>query len=178
MIRYGRPLLGLAVLSLVLFFGGCFLLSAQMTIVHPFGDGTGSADQTVYTYIVDLNDNDDYEEHHDKIKSVEAFGFKVVVTNLTASTADAEGYISFTELDSPTVEDIQTQASRIFSGIPLQPNETRTIKYEESQKYLERLDVIDQAVKEGVVWFYAITEHGTQIEYMDLVLVMTVNLEA
>ncbi len=90
---------------------------------------------------------------------------------------NAEGYISFTGLDSPTVEDIQTQASRIFSGIPLQPNETRTIRYEESQKYLERLDVIDQAVKEGIVWFYAITEQGDRVEYMDLVLVMTVNLE-
>jgi hypothetical protein len=149
-----------------------------MTIVHDFGDGVGSADQTVYTYHVDLNDNDDYREHNDKIKSVEAFGFKVEVANLTGSTANAEGYLSFSELDSPTVDDIQTQATRIFSGIPLQPNETRPITYEESQNYLERLDVIDEAVKEGVVWFYAVTEEGTQIEYTALVLVITVNLEA
>jgi hypothetical protein len=149
-----------------------------MTIVHDFGDGVGSAGQTVYTYHVDLNDNDDYREHNDKIKSVEAFGFKVEVANLTGSTSNAEGYLSFLELDSPTVDDIQTQATRIFSGIPLQPNETRAITYEESQDYLERLDVIDEAVKEGVVWFYAITEEGTQIEYTALVLVITVNLEA
>jgi hypothetical protein len=176
-VRHTRTLLGLAVISSAL-VGGCFLLSAQMTIVHDFGDGIGSADQNVYTYHVDLNDNDDYREHHDKIKSVEAFGFKVEVSNLIGSTANAEGYLSFFELNSPTVEEIQTQATRIFSGIPLQPNETRAITYEESQNYLERLDVIDEAVKEGVFWFYAITEQGTEVEYTALVLVITVNLEA
>ena len=177
MTHYRRSLLSLLVLSLVI-FGGCFLLSAQMTIVYDVGTGDASADNTVYSYDVDLNENDDYEEHGDKIKSVEAFGFQVTVTNMTGSTANAEGYLSFTDLGSPTADEIQTQATRIFSGIPLRPNETRIITYEESQKYLERIDVIDEAVKEGIVWFYAITNIGTAVEYEDFVLVMTVNLEA
>jgi|GEM_PF-2086650 len=177
MIHYRKSLISLLVLSLVI-ASGCFLLSAQMTIVYEVGSGDASADNTVYSYDVDLNDNDDYEEHGDKIKSVEAFGFKVTVSNLTAISANAEGYLSFTDLGSPTVNTIQTQATRIFSGIPLQPNETRVITYEESQKYLERIDVIDEAVKEGIVWFYTITDIGTAVEYQDFVLVMTVNLEA
>jgi hypothetical protein len=175
--RYTKLVLGLLVPSIGL-VGGCFLLSAQMTIVQDFGNGEGSADQTVYTYYVDLNDNADYREHGDKIRSVEAFGFKVVVSNLGDIDANAEGYLSFVELDSPTVESIPTEATRIFSGIPLAPNETRTITYEDSQNYLERIDVIDEAVKEGTVWFYAITQEGTRVDYAGLVLVITVNLQA
>jgi hypothetical protein len=175
--RYTKLVLGVLISSIGL-AGGCFLLSAQMTIVQDYGDGEGSADQTVYTYFVDLNDNADYREHGDKIKSVEAFGFKVIVENLGDIAANAEGYLSLVELDSPTVESIPTEATRIFSGIPLAPNETRTITYEDSQDYLERIDVIDEAVKDGVAWFYAITQEGSRVDYTGLVLVITVNLQA
>jgi len=155
MIRH-KMFSGLALLSLAL-VGGCFLVSAQMTIVYKAGDGAGTANQTVYSYYVDLNDNDDYEEHHDKIKNVEAFGFDVTITNQTGSTANAEGYISFSELATPSVAGIQAQATRVFSGIPLQPDEIRTITYDDSQAYIERIDVIDEAIKEGIAWFYVIT---------------------
>ncbi|MCU0613269.1 MAG: hypothetical protein MUE60_15975 [Candidatus Eisenbacteria bacterium] len=176
MIRH-KVFAGLVLLSLTL-LGGCFLVSAQMTIVYKAGDGAGMANQTVYSYHVDLNDNDDYEEHHDKIKNVEAFGFDVTITNQTANTASAEGYISFSEVVSPSVENIRTQATQVFSGIPLQPNETRAITYDDSQRYIERIDVIDEAIREGIVWFYVITDQGIRISSTGLTLVMTVNLEA
>lgn len=177
MLRHRVFLPGVALAALTI-LGGCFLISAQMTIVYKPGDGIGTANQTVYSYHVDLNDNDDYEEHHDKIKNVEAFGFDVTVSNLTGTAAHAEGYISFTPLGSASVASIQAQATRVFSGIPLQPSETRAITYDDSQRYIERIDVIDRAIKEGIAWFYVITDQGIRISSTGLTLVMTVNLEA
>ncbi|MBN1424135.1 hypothetical protein JXA88_06230 [Candidatus Fermentibacteria bacterium] len=174
--RHKAFFMGMALLGALC--GGCFLISAQMTIVYKAGDGFGTADQSVYSYHVDLNDNSDYREHNDKIKNVEAFGFDVTVANLTGSPANGEGYISFSEIVSPTVANIQAQATRVFSGIPLEPGETRTITYDESQRYIDRIDVLDEAIKQGIVWFYVITDQGIRISSTGLTLVMTVNLQA
>ncbi len=157
--------------------GGCFLLSTQMTIVYNGGDGTVTIDRSIYSYHIDLNNNIDYRDHKDKIKNVEAFGFDVTVANLSDVTAHAEGYISFSEIHSPTPSRIQTQGTRVFSGVPLGPNENRRITYEDSQRYIDRIDVIDEAVKLGIVWFSLITDQGIRLLATNLTLVMTVNLQ-
>ncbi len=171
----------LAALSLVLIGLGCTLVSGQITLVENYGSDIGSVDGTVNRIAVDLTDNEDYNDHKDEIKSVEAFGFVVEVENLTGGEATGEGYLSLTDLGlTPSAELLDSVATKIFSNValPLAAGETRTVTFEESQDYVQGLDAIDAAVKEGVFYLYGVTSvPSVRVSYIDFTAIMTLNVE-
>lgn len=156
----------------------CSLVSGQVTFTQDFGSDIEHADQTVYLITCDLSDNEDYQDHKDEIKSVEAFGFFVTVQNLGADEAQGEMWLSFEDLGtSPSIAAIQASAKQIVGNANLGVGEVRTIDYDESQAYIMNLAEIDKAVKEGVFYLYGITDLGTEVSYTDLNIVITVNVE-
>jgi hypothetical protein len=175
-----RGLLLALPLSLLALMGGCFMVSGQITFVHNFGDGLATQGQTVGVFGLDLNTIKDYKDHKDKIKSVEAVGFQVEVKNLHSTlAATAEGYLSTEDLGNPTVAEVQEQGVRIFSAAadPVAPLTTRVIDFEESQAYMENFGTVQDAVRQGVFYVYLVAAEGTQIEYKNLTLVVTINAE-
>ena len=163
-------------------FAGCLLVSGQITIVQEFKDDSGSAASQVYYLSVDLNDNEDYKDHKDKIKSLEAFGFVVEITNAsTSQSARGEGYISLSPITpTPTSRNavLEAKIPRIFFvDDPLDPGETRTITFEESQDYIENFDAIEDAIKDGEIYLYGVTDQGTMVKYEDFKLIATINVE-
>jgi hypothetical protein len=161
---------------------GCNLISGQITIVHPFDDDTGVADTPVYALSMDLNDNEDYKEHGDKIKSLEAFGFVVEITNRGNMPAKGEGYLSLVDIgdmadhpDSVAADPNTTLV--VFVKDPLAPGATRNITFEESQDYIEGFDKIEEAIMNGKFYFYGITDIGQDVRWEDLKLVATLNVE-
>jgi hypothetical protein len=178
--RISKGFLRTLPLSLLAIIGGCFLVSGQITFVHNFGDGTATADGTVYEFGIDLTENKDYNDHKDKIKSVTAVGFEVKVQNGTAMAATAEGYLTLNPLADPsTVGDMQSGEVKIFSaaGNPVDPMSTRVIDFEESQEYMANFDAIQDAVRDGEFYVYITSAEGTEVDYKDLTLVVTMNVE-
>ncbi len=178
--RFSRRLIPALPLPLLALIGGCFMVSGQITFVHNFGDGLATQGQTVGMFGLDLNTIKDYRDHKDKIKSVEAVGFQVEVTNRHATLpATAEGYLSMEDLEEPTVAEVQQQGVRIFSAAadPVAPLTTRVIDFEESQAYMENFGAVQDAVRQGVFYVYLVAADGTEIEYKSLTLVVTINAE-
>jgi len=173
--------IAIAALPFLLAGAGCDLISGQITIVENFGSGIGTVDGTINQIAVDLTDNEDYEEHGDKIQSVEAFGFVVEVQNLTGGEATGEGYLSLTNLGlSPSVETLDSLATKIFSNmdLPLAIGEIRTVTFEESQDYVLGLDAIEEAVEDGTFYLYGVTSvPGVKVQYLDFTVIVTVNVE-
>ncbi|MBM3321527.1 MAG: hypothetical protein FJY73_12715 [Candidatus Eisenbacteria bacterium] len=159
-----------------LFAAGC-LVSGQLILVQVFGDGESSADKTVHRISVDLNGNEDYDEHKDKLQSLEYFGFFVTVTNEGPGEAKGAMYLSLVDLGvSPSIATIKAQATPIIENANLGAGETRTITFEESQDYITNLDAIEEAVLEGVFYLYGITDLGTAVEYENFIVVASINV--
>jgi len=173
--------IALAALAAAGLFAGCLLVSGQITIVQEFDDDSGSAASQVYYLSVDLNENEDYKDHKDKIKSLEAFGFLVEITNAGNIPAGGEGYISLSPITPlPTDRNAILNANipRIFYvSDPLDPGETRTITFEKSQDYIENFDAIDKAIKDGEIYLYGVTDQNTMVKYEDFKLIATINVE-
>ncbi|MFH1680795.1 MAG: hypothetical protein ABIH26_09140 [Candidatus Eisenbacteria bacterium] len=165
----------LGLLLLALGAAGC-LISGQLILVQVFGDGTANAENTVHFISVDLNDNSKYNDHKDKLKSLEAFGFYVTVTNLGGGEAQGEMYLSLANLGlSPSIATIKAQGTPIIVNANLGGGEARTITFEESQDYITNFDKIEEAVLEGVFYLYGITDIGTAVEYDDFIVVAVIN---
>jgi hypothetical protein len=172
----GQILLGLFFAALLA--AACSLVSGQITFTQDFGSDIESANQTVYKISCDLSDNEDYQDHKDEIKSVEAFGFFVTVKNLGDDAAEGEMWLSFDDLgEAPSIATIKASAKQIVGNANLGVGEERTIDFDESQAYIMNLSEIDKAVKDGVFYLYGITDLGTEVEYKDLNIVITVNVE-
>ncbi len=133
--------------------------------------------RTIHTFHVDLTENDEYREHKDNIESLEAIGIEVKLGNLTATDV-VEGYISSALLDTTSADSIKTgtMVLRAAAGY-VDPDGTRVIDFEESQAYFYNFDAIEDAVRQGTFYFYTIGRDRTQIEYEDLTLVITLNVE-
>lgn len=166
---------------LVLALGaGCMLVSGQITIVQSFDDDTGTSGQTIYALSVDLTENEDYEKHQDKIKSLEAIGFVMEITNSGNLQAKGQGYLAFDEIDTQNMAP-GTLAARSDTYLildvkdPIAPGETRNITFEDSQGYIANFDQIEKGIKEGVMYFYGITDIGQTVTYSDMKIIATVN---
>ena len=163
-------------LLLVAAGAGCLLVSGQITIVQNFGSDLATSDLNVYELFVDLNDNSDYEEHKDKIKSLETIGFVVAITNLGNASARGEGYLSLSKIANVTPAGVRAAATRIlYVDDPIAPGEKREITFEDSQGYIENFDKIEEAIKDGSIYFYGITDIGQEVMYENLKLIATVN---
>lgn len=173
--------IALAALVAAGLFAGCLLVSGQITIVQEFDDDSGAAASQVYYLSVDLNENDDYADHKDKIKSLEAFGFVVKITNGGNIAARGEGYLSLSPITPlPTDRDdiLAAKIPRIFYvSDPIDPGEFRNITFEMSQDYIENFDDIDEAIKDGEIYLYGVTDQNTLVKYEDFKLIATINVE-
>ncbi len=160
---------------------GCLLVSGQITVVQEFVDDNVTAGANVYPLHVDLNDNSDYEEHGDKIKSLEAFGFVVRVWNQGNMEARGEGYIVIGEdidpqLNSRAALVASSKATRILNvHDPIAPGGYLDITFEMSQDYIENFDTIEDAILDGEISFYGVTDIGQTVKYEDLKLIATIN---
>jgi hypothetical protein len=100
------------------------------------------------------------------------------VQNLGDDEAKGELWLAMESLgETPTIAAIQAGATQIVGNANLGTGETRTINFEESQAYIMNLDAIEEAVQEGTFYLYGITSKGSQVEYTDLNVVITVNVE-
>ncbi|MFH1276787.1 MAG: hypothetical protein ABIK65_00180 [Candidatus Eisenbacteria bacterium] len=159
---------------------GCMLISGQITIVQKFDDDTDVSDQKIYALSVDLNENSDYKDHKDKIKSLEAIGFVVKVWNHGNLEGKGQGYLSLVPIDilGMEPEDIADHPDTyLILDIkdPIPPGGFRDITFEDSQKYITNFDMIEEAIKEGSIYFFGITDIGQIVEWEDLKLIATVN---
>ena len=169
-------------LLLAVLGAGCMLVSGQITVVQGFDPGTGSTTVEVNYLEVDLNENEDYADHKDKIASLETIGFVVHVTNLGADSASGEGYLGIdpvpgTALTPDDVKNSPKVKRILFIDDPIAPGETREISFEDSQAYIENFDWMEEAIKDGNIHFYGITDIGEEAAWDSLKIIATINVE-
>jgi hypothetical protein len=171
----------LAVSALVLFLPGCPLISGTLRIERDFAQGLQqSTGQDVKELFVDLNENSDFKDNKDKIKSVDEVGFVFRAQNNLGNTAHGVIYISKTQIRPLTAAAIQSSPSavRILQGLVLQPGYTN-LDYDGSLALEVHQNVLHELVKGGTFYLYGIADESNfsiTIDKLTAIVVLTVEL--
>jgi hypothetical protein len=142
--------------ALALVAAGC-LVTGQITIFQKINE-VPSSNLVVTPMPVDLNEEEDYVEHKDKIKSVDEISVVAIIKNNLAVAADVEIYIS----DDPgltTVAEVTdpANATLVFVGPTVPASGALKIGWADGFRYV----VNEKAVIElgdGVFMLYVVAE--------------------
>ncbi len=124
---------------------GC-LLTSQMTIVEDIDIGVTTSDD-VSLYWLDLNANEDYLEHKDKIKNVDAISLVAWIYNNTTSPVYAEIWVDTdTTYDYSIPDTVRAHATRIFVSPEIPGDDSLLIDWNDSFQYMENVDYLENLV--------------------------------
>ena len=153
--------------AVALTFLGCGLVSGVFTIDQEFADIESSSGATHLDVwgkvLIDLSDDQTYEDHKDKIKGIESVCLSATVKNNLNQNVSGEIWISFDEFDSKSAL-IAGGGQRIFHGIALGPNEERHITCADIPDIFDDdgLAALEDAIEVGRFWAYGF---GNEDEY-------------
>lgn len=124
---------------------GC-LLTGQITIVEDIDVGVTTSDD-VNMYWLDLNANEDYEEHKDKIKSVDAISLVAWIYNNRSTPVFAEIWVDTdTTYDYSNPDTVKAYATRIFISPEIPGDDSLLVDWNDSFQYMENVDYLENLV--------------------------------
>ena len=156
---------------------GCGLVSGVFTVDHEFDDfGSSSSATHLDTWgvaSVDLNTNETYQDHKDKLKGIESVCLSATVTNRLNQPVSGEAWIAYQAYSNKA--DVMANGFRIFKGIALGPYESRHIGCGDIADIFENLDKLEEAVKIGQFWVYGFGNEETyDVTFSHNVLVLAI----
>ena len=149
----------LPVLLTILVIGGCNLVTGTFVIDLEIDHSEIQSHGTFEHFAVNLDNNDTWNQHKDKIKDIDNVGFQLWVTDSGASSIGWEVYADTTSVPHSDIASIKSDAKLILAGLTLPPGETY-IDWPTSLIYLNRkeLPIFKQWVEGGVFDIYTITD--------------------
>jgi hypothetical protein len=140
--------------ALALVVGGC-LVTGQQTLTQPV-EVTAVTKTTVTRIPINLNDETDYADNKDKIKSIDELSVVAIITNNRAAPAKARLYLSNDETLA-TVDEVETEATLVFDSPVVPASEVLKIKWADGFKYLQNREAIEKEIfGDGIFQLYAI----------------------
>lgn len=165
-------LTGLALL--VIGIAGCGITTGQFTIVFDI-DGIASTDEAVNMQMVDLNEEEVYQDHQDNLRDVESVAIVAIITNNSNLPASGEVWVS-TNDSYTTAEEITSadDAKRIFSSPAIPAGEDLMINWEDSYAHMENVDYLeDLIINGGTFTVYGLADETPFDVYIDAEIVIT-----
>ena len=149
--------IALTAAALVVLIGGCLLMTGQTTFYRRIDIGV-TTNTDVNPVPVDLNEEEDYTDHRDEIKSVDAISVVAFIKNNLPVAAKMEIYIS-DDAGLATVDEVKSDAKLVFVSPTVPASETLKIGWADGFKYVvDKQPVIDQILGDGVFVVYAIAD--------------------
>jgi hypothetical protein len=150
--KYTIAIFTAAVLALVI--GGC-LVTGQQTLTQ--GVDVTAVTKTEVTRIpIDLNEEADYKDNKDKIKSVDELSVVAILTNNRAAPAKARLYLSNDETLT-TVDQVETVATLVFESPEVPASDKLKIHWADGFKYVQNRKTIEKEILgDGIFQLYAI----------------------
>jgi hypothetical protein len=154
-----------AVLLTGLLTAGC-LVSGTFVIVEDI-DFDFTADTGQYWYPVDLNGNDDWEDHKDDIDFIDALGFSFDINNTTGAACEMNVWFVATtdpvDMDNPPTYGTFPPAGavQVITGL-IVPVGASSVSYQESLGHISNLEAFKAIVKTGRFDYLGTSCGGTQ----------------
>lgn len=116
---------------------------------------TGDDNGFQYFYL-DLSEDEDWNDHQDKIKSIDNIGFQLWVTNNGASETTGQLFISASGTTYADTAEVRDSATLVLDGLILPPGPTY-VDWPTSLNYLQNISTLKEIVKGGHFHGYALT---------------------
>ena len=162
--------LALAVLALVI--TGCIVsgtFTTEVLIVNADFNNNG----TFYYYMIDLTEDDVWEDHSDKLEFIDHVGFEMWFSSSAGSNMVFDAYLD--NAGDPllsTPAEVEANATQVLDGITLTPGDDQHITYGQSFKYITNFDTMRDLVETGGFRFYGISSEGSGSFTIDSVRVV------
>ena len=119
-------------LVLVLAAAGCILVSGQFLVDFDLPNFQATTSSTLVAEDVDLNTNDDYDEHKEDLKAIVDIAVLGRVTNNDATPVGVEVWMTAGNTDYTTSTEVTTNATKLWGPFVVNGNATKTVDWNES----------------------------------------------
>ena len=173
-------LLSLSVLLPLVIVTACGLLSGTFVIERMFHNIDFTTQTGLYNVVVDMSEDEDWEEHEDQIEGIDAIGFEIWITNNEAESAEFNIYLD--ELEQPVyasqAELDSAGVPKILDGLEIDPG-ANFLSYGQSLGYLTNVEYMKTRVAEGTFMLYGTSDIGTtdgyHIDSLRVIVTVTVS---
>jgi hypothetical protein len=159
---------------LLILVTGCFLLSGTWVIIYKVDQADIDAKSGFYKFTVNLTNEDVWQDHKDDIDDIADITLTFKLANDGDSTATARVYVSSDSTLADTTA-VKSSATIILDGISVAPHDTLQMTMAHYYDILQNLDALKKLVKSGVFTAYAIVPNTLDIEFFDVVVVVTIS---
>lgn|SRR5688572_3773572 len=158
-LRWILPSLALMVLA-----PACILTSGQILIDFDLPNVTAASSTGLIGEQIDLNDNDDYEEHKDKLKDLSDFAVLGTFRNTGLTDVDVEVYVTrdLTTLNTATA--VRAGGTKLWGPLHVPAGESVTIDWDGSAALFTsagKAVLLQEAKGDGNFTLYALGAAGT-----------------
>ena len=136
-----------------------WLSSATFRVTYYIEEGIHSIEDDAKKAEVDLQENEDWQEHHDDIKGINRILFAFWVKNLADDDAAAQFYIS-KDCTFSTAPAIRQGATLVVDGVSVPANDSLYVSAPDSYRYLRNVDQLKDHLIDGQFCLYCIAENG------------------
>ena len=119
-------------LVLVLAAAGCILVSGQFLVDFDLPNFQATTSSNIVAEHVDLNTNDDYEEHKEDLKAIVDIAVLGRVTNNDAGAVGVEVWMTAGDTNYTTSTEISNNATKLWGPFVVLGNATKTVDWNDS----------------------------------------------
>jgi hypothetical protein len=136
-----------------------WLSSATFRVTYYLEEGIYSVEDLVNKADVDLQENEDWQEHHENIRGIQRVLFAFWVKNLANDNATAQFYLS-KDCTFSTASAIRQGATLVVDGVSVPANDSLYVTAADSYRYLRNVDVLKGHLIDGQFCLYCIAENA------------------
>lgn len=174
--------LALAALLAASLIVACGLATGTITIVYELDDDIHSTEATLEWEAIDLTTIEDYNDHKDKIKSVDNVALVGVVHNIGNTPVSGEVWL----VDYPDTlydtygedgpDSVRANGVRIFVSPVIPTSDSLVIDWEDGLSYIENFAEVQAAVELGQFVLYGLGDSQFFDVYMDVDVIITITV--
>jgi hypothetical protein len=154
----------LPALALVLLAPGCILTSGQILIDFDLGDIVVTSPTGLAAEQIDLNTNDDYEEHKDKLKDIVDFAVLGKINNTGGTDLVPEIWMTRDLTTYPDETTVKANGIRLWGGALIPAGSSASVDWDTSARLFTtagKAAILQEAKGDGNFTLYAIGASGT-----------------
>ena len=151
-------------LAIALAAPGCVLVSGQFLIDFELVDFTATTEATVTRQDVDLNTEEDYNDHKDELEGLSDVAVLGTVINNGDAPINVEVWMTAGPTAYTTPGEVTANATRLWGPFTVLANQSTTTDWDESAALFKKLgkDLLIQEIKgDGQFTIYAIAVEET-----------------
>jgi hypothetical protein len=168
----------LAALLAVTIVVACGIATGSFTFGYELGGEIHSTNANLEWKSIDLTTIEDYNDHKDKLKSVDNVAIVGIVRNLGNTAVSGEVWLAYdstyADYGNNSPDTVRTYATRIFVSPVISPGDSLIIDWEDGLSYIENFAEVQTAVELGQFVLYGLGDSQFFDVYIDVDIIFTI----